>query len=115
MWAILKSIGDNELRFPEQRQLVSKFSEVGEDWENLFKGEKCNKNKIGTDGYYLGSIIIEVLSKELKIIFGIYLWDDRYANEPLKIIAPNDEEYKGVILLHLNQGVSCQTLALFRH
>ena len=61
------------------------------------------------DGFYLGGIILEVLSKELKIIFGIYLGADRYSNDPWKIIEPNDKEYKGVILLYLHQGVSCQT------
>ena len=115
--AILKSTGNNELRFPELRQLVSDIiensnhSEVGED---LFKEEKCKSkeeyiNKIRKDGCYLGRIILEVLSKELKIIFGIYLGDDRYSNDPWKIIVPKDEDYKGVILLHLHQGVSCQT------
>ena len=115
--AILKSTGNNELRFPELRQLVSDIiensnhSEVGED---LFKEKKCKSkeeyiSKIRKDGCYLGRIILEVLSKELKIIFGIYLGDDRYSNDPWKIIVPKDEDYKGVILLHLHQGVSCQT------
>ena len=115
--AILKSTGNNELRFPELRQLVSdiiensNLSEVGED---LFKEKKCkskedNISKIRKDNCYLGGIILEVLSKELKIIFGIYLGDDRYSNDPWKIIVPKDEDYKGVILLHLHQGVSCQT------
>ena len=80
----------------------------------MLKEEKCKSkeeyiNKIRKNGCYLGGIILEVLSKELKIIFGIYLGDDRYSNDPWKIINPNDEEYKGVILLHLYKGVSCQT------
>ena len=46
--AILKSTGNNELRFPELRQLVSdiiensNLSEVGED---LFKEEKCKSKE----------------------------------------------------------------------
>ena len=115
--AIFKSTENNELRFPELRQIVSDIvenSDLTEIGEELFKEEKCNNKeeyirKIRTDGYFLGDIILEILSKELKIIFDIYLDDDRYSNDPLKGITPKEEEYKGVILLHLHQGVSCQT------
>ena len=51
--------------------------ELGED---LFKKENCNNKeefiqKMKTDSYYLIGIILDVLSKELKIIFCIYLED----------------------------------------
>ena len=115
--AILKSINENELKFNELRQIISDIiegSELSEIGDELFKEENCaNKSEyvknIRTDGYYLGGIILEILTKELKIIFGIYLEDERYSADPWKIITPNDEDYKGVVLLNLYQGSSCQT------
>ena len=114
--AMLRSIGENELKHLELRQTIADNIE-SEDLENigkdLFLEEKCSNKreyikKIREDGAYLNGIILEVLSKRLKILFGIYLEDNRYSEDPWKIISPTSDDIKGVILLTLLQGNSCQ-------
>ena len=49
------------------------------------------------------------MSKELKLIFGIYLEDRKYSQAPCKIISPIGQEFKGIILLNFKQGSNSET------
>lgn len=49
------------------------------------------------------------MSKELKLIFGIYLEDGKYSQAPCKIISPIGQEFKGIILLNFKQGSNSET------
>ena len=114
--AILKSIDENEANHIELRQILMDYikNTEYEEENTIFIEEKCSNKeeyikKAREEGYYLSGIALETMVKKTNLIVGVYKSDKRYKEDPWSIITPTEGDIKGVILLYLEQGKSCQT------
>ena len=110
-YAILKSIKENEIKHMEMRQIVADYiTQINYDNEEaIFREEKCKTkykyaNKLRKNGAYANDIALEAIAKMTNFLIGIYKSDERYKQNPWTIIDTSNDEYKGIILLHFNQG-----------
>ena len=110
-YAILKSIKENEIKHMEMRQIVPDYiTQINYDNEEaIFREEKCRTkyeyaNKLRKNGAYANDIALEAIAKMTNFLIGIYKSDERYKQNPWTIIDTSNDEYKGIILLHFNQG-----------